>query len=216
MHSHGKSLAHRQPVVLHIAALLVKRVAGLVDGTCESLRQIFCLEAGGHTHVGWVRPSCEGMHRHVQAAAVHIKPKVRGDGRAHSRLRVGVEVPRQPRLVRSRAALFDVPQQRHQPLLDLPEDLVQAVGGHASLVVVQAHVIGRAGGVDEVAFFLQQIHPLLEHGRKQAEVALLPRLHPRLIAFRVEFGLTLRNLLGESSFLAEVAVRVSNHGLLHF
>lgn len=35
--------------------------------------------------------------------------------------------------------------------LDLPEDLVQAVGGHASLVVVQAHVIGRAGGVDEVA-----------------------------------------------------------------
>eukprot|EP00959_Pyramimonas_sp_CCMP1952_P160778 3362406-Pyramimonas_sp.AAC.1 len=47
---------------------------------------------------------------------------------------------------------------------------------------------GQARGIDEMALLLQQVDPLLEQGREFGEVALLPGLHPRLVARRAQLG----------------------------
>mmetsp|Transcript_6496 Transcript_6496/g.16828 ORF Transcript_6496/g.16828 Transcript_6496/m.16828 type:complete len:320 (+) Transcript_6496:240-1199(+) len=76
-HRHGG--VDRQPVVLEVAALLVQRVAGLVDCTCQALHDIVCLEPSRHADIGGMAASGERVHADVQAAHVRVEAKIHGN-----------------------------------------------------------------------------------------------------------------------------------------
>mmetsp|Transcript_28741 Transcript_28741/g.39725 ORF Transcript_28741/g.39725 Transcript_28741/m.39725 type:complete len:343 (+) Transcript_28741:317-1345(+) len=146
--AHAEVRVHGQPVVFQVPALLVKRVPGLVDSSREPLSEVALFEASSHSHVAWVGSSSEGVHRDVEAASVGVEPDLTSNGPAQCRLCFQVECSGEPAVVRPLFASLNLPQQRHQPLLDLLEDLVQASASHAALKLIQTDVVDRARGVD--------------------------------------------------------------------
>jgi len=62
----------------------------------------------------------------------------------------------------------------------LVKNLIQALGGHALLVIVKQYIVRVSCWVNVLGLLLVQIHPLLEVGGKYGEVRRLARLNPCL------------------------------------
>ena len=78
-----------------------------------------------------------------------------------------------------------------------------AAGGHARLVLLEQHVVGRAGGVDGRSHPPLRVDDALEKRRQDGKVADATRLDPHAAGLRVEFGALAHERGVEPPFTAE-------------
>mmetsp|Transcript_2018 Transcript_2018/g.3116 ORF Transcript_2018/g.3116 Transcript_2018/m.3116 type:complete len:335 (-) Transcript_2018:681-1685(-) len=160
---HASRLTHGQAVVLLIAALLVERMACLMDCTSDALCDILFLESGCHAHVRRARPSREWVNAHIQAALLQVKTQSNRDISAETCLLLSVKVTLQPGIIRCSALLTKLSKKRNQPSLDLIEDLLDSSCREACGVVVGQDIVGGLRGIDHCRPLLPSSHPLAQH-----------------------------------------------------
>mmetsp|Transcript_39912 Transcript_39912/g.105912 ORF Transcript_39912/g.105912 Transcript_39912/m.105912 type:complete len:285 (-) Transcript_39912:138-992(-) len=168
----------------------------LMDRSRQPLVPLSVRKARGDAHVRWAERGCKRMYAHVDSTVLVVETDGRGN-----RLRKGM-------LCRNREVTLDWSgrrcdtvknpgDERHQCLLNLTKNRVDAFCCHAALELVE-HLRVQGYGCVSTLFLgngLRSLKAVAQHGLEQSEVRVGPRLDPsgvragrQLSSFCLEFS----------------------------
>ncbi len=172
-------LPHRGGVVLGVEALLVHRVARLVDVGEEGGADVVLVVAGGDPHV--VDGSRgEGVGGLVQAAPLPVVADVAHHHDAELLLLLQWPGLGQDALVRVHVRVDYLLDDGDQPLSQVGEHHLHVLGAGARLVLVDEGVVQVVLVADVLGHLDLQLDHLLEEGGEVGVVVVRPRLLPSL------------------------------------
>ena len=183
VHARRCSVAERGAVEPGGDALLVKRMAGLVDGREQRLADIVRIDPRGDAHVAGGKAGRERMMGLVQPAAFEVVADLADHGAAECELRRLVERPVQGVVV-GRGLRRDRVHDRHQLAAQLGEQGADRCGGHAFVGAVDQGIGDVRIGREEAGIFAGKLDGPFQERRHGREIIGRPRPRPGVVGRR--------------------------------